>query len=112
VCAGGDGRLPARYLAFVVRGGEDRIELVDLGSAADLEGRRGGELLKQALADGLGSQELIVATDGRLGRSALHGLGRPGAKPREVRSGRELISPLLAPVKVGWLGWLRSWFGG
>jgi tetratricopeptide (TPR) repeat protein len=112
VCAGGDGRLPARYLAFVVRGGEDRIELADLGPAADVEGRRGGDLLKQALADRLGSGKLIVATDGRLDSSALRGLGQPGAKPRELRSGRELISSLLAPVKVGWLERLRSWFGG
>jgi hypothetical protein len=90
----------------VVHGGEDRIELVDLGLAADLESRRGGDLLKQAMADRLGSQELIVATDGRLG------LARPGAKLREVRSGRELISALLKPVKVGWLERLCSWFGG
>jgi hypothetical protein len=104
--------LPARYLAFVICGGEDRIELVDLGPAADLESRRGGDLLKQALADRLDVRQLIVATDGRLGRSAIRGLGRPGAKLREVRSGRELISPLLAPAKVGWLGRLCCWFGG
>jgi hypothetical protein len=64
------------------------------------------------LADRLGSLQPTVATDGRLGRSALRGLGRPGTKPREVRSGRELISPLLGPVKVGWLRRLCSWFGG
>jgi hypothetical protein len=103
--------LPARYVAFVIRGAEDQVELVDLGLAADLERRRGGELLKQALTDRLGSQR-IVATDGRLGRSALRSLGQPGGIPREVRSGRELISPLLAAVKVGWLAWLRSWFQG
>jgi tetratricopeptide (TPR) repeat protein len=109
---GVSGATPARYVAFVIRGAEDQVELVDLGLAADLERRRGGELLKQALADRLSSQQLIVATDGRLGRSALRSLGQPGGIPREVRSGRELISSLLAPVKRGWLAWLCSWFQG
>jgi tetratricopeptide (TPR) repeat protein len=113
VCAGQDGRLPARYLAFVIRGKEDRVDLVDLGLAADLERRRGRDVLKQALSAHLSAaQQLIVATDGRLGHSALRGLGQSGATRREVRSGRQLLSALLGPVKVGWLGRLRGWFQG
>jgi hypothetical protein len=46
------------------------------------------------------------------GRHDVNTQGRPDAIRGEVRSGRELISSLLAPVKVGWMERLRSWFRG
>jgi hypothetical protein len=60
----------------------------------------------------LGCPQLIVAADGRLGLPAFKRLARPNVAMREVRSGRELISPLLAMGRAGWLEWLRGWFQG
>jgi hypothetical protein len=111
-CAGGDGKLPPRYLAFLVRKIEVDIDLIDLGPAADLE-RRGKRChLGQALMEKLAGQQLIVAADGRIGRAVLGGSGGLGRTGPEVRSGRELISPSLAPTRPGWWGWLRAWVRG
>src|SRR5262249_27082688 len=112
ICAGGDGLLPARYLACVVRGGEEEAFLVDLGLAADLERRGGWKQVGSALAPHPGCRQLIVAADGRLGLPVFKRLAGPDVGMREVRSGRELISPLLAPARVGWLERLRGWFQG
>jgi hypothetical protein len=67
MCTGQDGRLPARYLAFVIRGGEEGACLVDLGLAADLERRGAWKQVGAALASHLGCHRLIVAAGGRLG---------------------------------------------
>src|SRR5262249_55302697 len=107
-CAGSDRQLPPRYVAFTVRGGETDVSLIDLGPAADLERRGGWELLGRGLAGRLSGQQLIVATDGRLGRAAFGRAGL-GVNAREVGSGRELVAPLLAPARPGWLARLRAW---
>src|SRR5262249_62352598 len=96
ICAGRDGMLPARYLAFVIGGGEEDTYLVDLGLAADLECRGGWERVGSALTTRLDCHQLIVAADGRLGLPVFKRLVGPDVEVREVRSGRELISPLLA----------------
>jgi tetratricopeptide (TPR) repeat protein len=108
VCAGRDGRLPARYVAFVMRRGEEGAVLRDLGLAADVERRGGWKQVGSALTGHLGSSQLIVAGDGQLGRPVFERLTGPGIEVREVRSGRELISPLLPPARVGWLRRLRG----
>jgi tetratricopeptide (TPR) repeat protein len=112
ICAGRDGMLPGRYLAFVIGGGEEDTFLVDLGLAADLERRGGWKQVGSALAPHLGCHRLIVAADGRLGLPVFRRLVGPGVEAREVRSGRELISPLLAPARVGWSGWFSRGFQG
>jgi tetratricopeptide (TPR) repeat protein len=109
ICTGRDGRLPARYLAFVIRSGEEGACLVDLGLAADLERRGGWKQVGSALATHLSCHRLIVAADGRLGLPVFGRLISPDVEAREVRSGRELFSPMLAPARVGWLGRLRNW---
>jgi hypothetical protein len=112
VCAGRDGSLPPRYLGFVLPAGEEDVVMCDLGRAADLEGRGGAEALGAALARPLaGRRQLLVATDGRLGRAACLRLGGPQALVRTLASGREIISPLLVR-QVGWLAWLRGWQAG
>jgi tetratricopeptide (TPR) repeat protein len=108
ICTGRDGRLPARYLAFVIRGGEEGACLVDLGLAADLERWGGWKRVASALATHLDCHRLIVAADGRLGLPVFGRLVGPDVEAREVCSGRELFSPLLAPARVGWLGRLAS----
>jgi tetratricopeptide (TPR) repeat protein len=112
ICAGRDGMLPARYLAFVIGWGQEDTVLVDLGLAADLERGGGWKRVGTALATHLGRHRLIVAADGRLGLPVFRRLVGPDIEAREVRSGRELISPLLAPARLGWLGRLWSWFQG
>jgi len=112
ICAGRDGMLPARYLAFVIGGGEEDTFLVDLGLAADLERRGGWKQVGSALATRLGCHQLIVAADGQLRLPVFKRVVGPDVEVREVRSGRELISPLLAPARVGWLGRLRDWLQG
>jgi tetratricopeptide (TPR) repeat protein len=112
ICAGRNGILPARYLAFVIGAGEEDAFLVDLGLAADLERRRAWKRVGSGLATHLDCHRLIIAADGRLGLPVFRRLVGPDVEAREVRSGRELISPLLAPARVGWLGRLRSWFQG
>ena len=112
ICAGRDGRLPGRYLAFVIGGGEEDTYLVDLGLAADLERRGGWERVGSALTTRLDCHQLIVAADGRLGLPVFKRLVGPDVEVREVRSGRELISPLLAPARGGWLRRLREWLQG
>jgi tetratricopeptide (TPR) repeat protein len=112
ICAGGASQLPARYLAFVIRGGDEDPLLVDLGRAADLERRGGWKQVGAALAAHLECPQLIVAADGRLGLPAFRRLAGPNVAVREVRSGRELISPLLAQGRASWLGWLRGWLQG
>jgi tetratricopeptide (TPR) repeat protein len=112
VCAGRNGLLPPRYLAFVLQAGEERVAMCDLGQAVGLEGRGGAEALRVALAPHLaGRRQLLVATDGRLGRAACVRLGGPRMLVRTLASGRELVSPLLAR-QVGWLVWLRGWLVG
>jgi hypothetical protein len=111
-CAGRDGALPPRYLGFVLHAGEERVTMCDLGRAADLEGRGGAEVLRVALAPHLGGRrQLLVATDGRLGRAACVRLGGPRALVRTLASGRELVSPLLARP-TGWIARLRGWLSG
>jgi hypothetical protein len=112
VCAGRDGLLPARYLGFVIPAEEGPVGMCDLGRAADLEGRDGVEVLRRALAPHLsGRRQVLVATDGRLGRAACRRLGERGAPARTLSSGREVVSPLLARP-AGWLAWLRGWLAG
>jgi tetratricopeptide (TPR) repeat protein len=111
ICAGRDGMLPARYLAFVLGGGEEDTFLVDLGLAADLERRGGWKQVGSALGTHLGCHRLIVAADGRLGLPVFKRLVGPDIETRKVRSGRELLSPLQARVRSGWLGRLGSWWG-
>lgn len=110
-CAGRDKPLPPHYLAFLVRSGDEDIALIDLGPSADLEGRGGTELLGRALAGHLAGQQLIVAAAGRLGQ-ATFGRAGLGVIAQEVGSGRELVSPLLALPRRGWLTRLRAWFQG
>jgi tetratricopeptide (TPR) repeat protein len=108
VCAGRDGLLPPRYLAFVLQAGEERVAMCDLGQAVGLEGRGGAEALRAALAPHLaGRWQLLVAADGRLRRAACVRLGGPRMVVRILASGREVISPLLARP-VGRLAWLRG----
>jgi tetratricopeptide (TPR) repeat protein len=109
ICAGREGKLPARYLAFVVRGGEAGPVLVDLGLAADREFRGGWKQVGAALSPHLDCPLLIVAADGRLGLPVFRRLVGPDVQVREVLSGRELVSPQLAPARVGWLRRLRDW---
>lgn len=112
MCAGRDGLLPPRYLGFVLHAGEASVAMCDLGRATDLEGRGGAEALRVALAPQLaGQRQLLVATDGRLGRAACVRLGGPRASVRMLASGREIVSPLLARP-AGWLAWLRGWLAG
>jgi hypothetical protein len=109
VCAGRDGLLPPRYLGFVFHAGEERVVMCDLGRAADLERRGGAEALRVALAPHLaGRRQLLVATDGHLGRAAGTRLGGSQTLVRTLASGREIISLLLARP-AGWLAWLRGW---
>jgi hypothetical protein len=111
VCAGRDGALPPRYLGFVLHAGEERVMMCDLGRAAELEGRNGAEALRVALAPLLGGRrQLLVASDGRLGRAAWVWLGGPQASVRMLASGRELVSPLLSPQE-SWFVRLRGWLG-
>jgi hypothetical protein len=108
MCAGHEGQQPARYLAFVLRADAGGVVMIDLGPAETLE-RESGKL-RAALAPHLdGGGPILVGTGGRL-RTACERL-TTGAKARVMRSGREIASPLLAPPPVGWLAWLRSWFG-
>jgi hypothetical protein len=112
VCAGHDGLLPLRYLGFVLHAGGEGVRMCDLGSATDLEGRGGAEVLRAALAPHLaGRRQLLVAADGRLGRAACLRLGGPQTVVRTLNSGREIVSPLLAR-SAGWLAWLRGWRAG
>jgi tetratricopeptide (TPR) repeat protein len=109
VCAGRDGLLPPRYLGFVLHAGKEKVVMCDLGQAADLDGWGGAEALRVALASHLaGRRQLLVATDGHLGRAASIRLGASQALVRTLTSGREIISPLLAR-QAGWLAWLRGW---
>jgi hypothetical protein len=108
MCAGRDGLLPPRYLAFVLQAGEVRVAMCDLEQAVGLEGRGGAEALRVALAPHLaGRRQLLVATDGCLGRASCVRLGGPRMLVRTLASGREVISPLLARP-AGWLAWLRG----
>ena len=108
VCAGREGLLPPCYLGFVLHAGEEKVVICDLGRAADLEGWGGAETLRVALASYLaGRRQLLVPTEGHLGRAACIRLGRPQALVRTLVSGRELVSPLLARP-TGWLAWLRG----
>jgi hypothetical protein len=109
MCAGRDGSLPPRYLGFVLHAGDEGVVMCDLGSAVDLESRGGPEVLRAALAPHLaGRRRLIVAADGRLARAVWVRLGGPQAVVRTLNSGREIVSPLLAP-SAGWLARLRGW---
>jgi tetratricopeptide (TPR) repeat protein len=111
VCAGRDGSLPPRYLGFVLQAGEQWVKLFDLGRAAELEGRGGAEALRAALAPLLGGRrQLLVASDGRLGRAAWVRLGGSRASVRMLDTGRELVSPLLSAQR-SWFGRLRGWLG-
>ena len=112
ICSGRDGKLPARYLAFLIDGGDEDTFLVDLGLAAVLERRDGWKQVGSALATRLGFHRLIVATDGRLGLRVFKRLVGTDVEVREVRSGRELFSPLLARARVGWWGRLWNHFHG
>ncbi|HZV07115.1 MAG TPA: tetratricopeptide repeat protein [Gemmataceae bacterium] len=112
VCAGREGSLPSRYLGFVLQAGEKGVRMCDLGPAADLEGRGGAEALRVALAPFLGGRrQLLVATDGRVGRAACYRLGGAQALVRTLASGRELISPLLSR-RGRWFVRLRGWLVG
>jgi tetratricopeptide (TPR) repeat protein len=109
VCAGRDGFLPPRYLGFVLHAGEDSVLICDLGHAADLERRGGAEALHAALAVHLGNaRQLFVATDGHLPRTTCGRLAEHGAAVHTLASGREMVSPLLAP-RAGWVARLRNW---
>jgi tetratricopeptide (TPR) repeat protein len=109
VCAGREGLLPPRYLGFVLHAGDEKAVMCDLGRAADVEGRGGAEVLRVALAPHLtGREHLLIATDGRLSRSACIHLGGSQTSVCTLDSGREIVSPLLAPKK-GWLARLRDW---
>jgi tetratricopeptide (TPR) repeat protein len=109
VCAGRDGSLPAYYLGFVIHGQERGVTMLDLGPAASLERRGGPKALRALLAPHLiGRQQLVVATDGRLGRAACVTLAEPHQAVRRVSSAREMVSPLLA-TQPGWVSWLKSW---
>jgi tetratricopeptide (TPR) repeat protein len=106
MCAGRDGMLPPRYLAFVLQAGDAKVIMRDLGPAADLERRVGTELLRNALSEHLASgRQLLVACDGRLDRTACARIFGQERSVRTVCSGREIVSPLLARRK-GWLDWL------
>jgi hypothetical protein len=112
VCVGRDGLLPPRYLGFVLPAREESVVMCDLGLAADVERRGGAEVLRGALAPHLGGRrQVLVATDGRLGRDACVRLGGPRALVRSLASGCELVSPLLAQPTV-WIAWLRGWLSG
>src|SRR5262249_30476489 len=112
VCAGREGQLPQRYVGFVLHAGEESVVMCDLGQAADAEGWGGAEALRAALASHLaGRRQLLVATDGRLGRGVGKRVGESQASVRTVASGREIVSPLLARP-TGWLAWLRGWLVG
>jgi tetratricopeptide (TPR) repeat protein len=112
VCAGRDGLLPPRYLGFVLHAGEERVEMCDLGRAADLEGWGGAETLRVALAPHLaGRRQILVATDGYLGRAASIRLGGSQTLVRRLASGREIVCPPLARP-AGWLARLRGWLAG
>jgi tetratricopeptide (TPR) repeat protein len=109
VSAGRDGLLPLRYIGFVIHTGEEGVVMCDLGEAADLEGRGGAEALRIALSPHLaGLRQLLVATDGGLGRAASVRLIRPRSLVRMLASGREMVSPLFARP-VGWLARLHRW---
>lgn len=106
--SGREGLLPPRYLSFVFYTGEERVMMYDLGSAADLESHSGAETLRRALALHLvGRQPLFLAAEGRLRRAARAQLARSRKLVRMLASGREMISPLLAPP-AGWMAWLHG----
>jgi tetratricopeptide (TPR) repeat protein len=97
VCAGRDGLLPERYLGFVLHALEENVVLCDLGQAADLEGSGGAKVLNSALARHLaGRRQLIVATDRCLRHACTQVWGSQNLV-RTLISGREIVSPLLAP---------------
>jgi hypothetical protein len=103
MCAGRDGMLPPRYLAFMLHAGEAKVIMCDLGPAADLEIRSGKELLRAALAEHLGSEcRLLVACDGRLDRAACARIFDQVRSVHILTSGREIVSPLLAR-RESWL---------
>lgn len=101
LCAGHDGHLPARYLAFVDDG--QNLRLVDAGLASEVEA-------KPAQLRDLLAGANVVALDGPLTARSL-GLA---AGVQMIGSGRELVSPLLVapPVPKGWLAWFWGLFGG
>jgi hypothetical protein len=108
LCAGRDGLLPARYVAFVLRAGGEGAAMIDVGSVETVEGRGGAEALRAALAPHLRVGPLVVGHGGRLKRSTWAALG---AEVRGVRSGRELASGLLEPRRIGWVAVFLSWLG-
>jgi hypothetical protein len=112
LCAGREGLLPARYLAFVLPAGEEGVAMVEAGPADALESGRGVEALRAALAPHVaGRRHVVVGGAGWLKRAALRRLA-PGAEVRPVRSGREDTSELLAPPPSGWRARVRRWLAG
>jgi tetratricopeptide (TPR) repeat protein len=108
MCAGRDGLRPLRYLGFVLPAEEQTVVMCDLGSAVDLEGGGGPEMLRAVVGPHLaGRGRLLVATDGGLARAAWVRLRGSRASVRTLTSGREIVSPLLAR-QGGWLAWLRG----
>ena len=112
LCAGREGLLPARYLAFVLHAGEEGVAMVDAGPADALESGGGVEALRAALAPHLaGRRYVVVGGVGRLKRTAFRRLA-PGTEVRPVRSEREVASRLLALPPDGWLARVRCWLAG
>jgi tetratricopeptide (TPR) repeat protein len=112
LCAGREGFLPARYLAFVLRAAEEGVAMVDAGPADALESGGGVEALRAALTPHVaGCRHVVVGGTGRLKRAAVRRLA-PGAVFCAVRSGRELASGLLVAPPAGWLARVRCWLAG
>jgi tetratricopeptide (TPR) repeat protein len=112
LCAGREGPLPARYLAFVLHADEESVAMVEAGAAGALESGEGVEALRVELAPHLaGRRHVVVGGVGRLKRAAFRRLA-PRAEVRPMRSGREAASGLLALPLAGWLARVRCWLAG
>jgi hypothetical protein len=106
------GLLPSRYVAFVNHEREKDVTMLDVVPATNLEGRGGAKALRTVLAPYLiDRQQLVVATDRRLGRAVCITLAEPHTPVRWVNSTREIALPLLA-AHPGWLAWLNGWLPG
>jgi tetratricopeptide (TPR) repeat protein len=111
MCAGREGLLPARCMAFVVKSGNEGVAMIDVGSADALEGRDGADALRAVLATHLaGCTFLVAGSGGRLKRVGFKNLV-PAVEARVVRSGREITCELLESKSEGWLERLKGWLG-